>query len=179
MCMQQVAERQRPCSRSRDQWSIRPRKGGQRVKARGFGVWMRAGHTHIQHQPQVPLVSGTGLFCPRHTPVHIEGRSFFCTNFLSPRGPGHPVKIPGTSQVSTQGKQTLREQTFRPPPLQVEDPHATQSLRTQKVNLCALSCFLNNLQVCRFASPDFNVTSFYSLQLLLHVPEASHPSSSP
>ena len=24
---------------------------GQEVKARGFGVWMRAGHTHIQHSP--------------------------------------------------------------------------------------------------------------------------------
>ena len=38
--------------------------------------------------------------------------NFFCTNFFnSPRGPGHPGKIPGTSQVppfQTQGRQTFK-----------------------------------------------------------------------
>ena len=42
--------------------------------------------------------------------------NFFCTNFLNtPRGPGHPDKIPGTSQIplfETQGLQTCLGEGF-------------------------------------------------------------------
>ena len=57
---------------------------------------------------------------------------FFCTKFLNtPRGPGHPGKIPGTSQIplfETQDK----------PPLRVEDPHPTgRSPDPKSLSLCS------------------------------------------
>ena len=72
----------------------------------------------------------------------------FCTNFLNtPTVPGYPGKMSGTSQVpsfETQGKQTFEggRELFDHPLLRVEKiPTPPGSLRTQKVNLCALfSC---------------------------------------
>ena len=68
----------------------------------------------------------------------------FCTDFLNtPRGPGHPGKIPGISQVpslETQGKQTFEggRELFGPHPFAWKTPIPPSSLRAQKVNLCAL-----------------------------------------
>ena len=66
--------------------------------------------------------------------------NFFGTNFLStPRGPGHPGTIPGTSQipsVETQGKQTFEggHGLFDPHPLsRGRPPPPPGSLRTQKL----------------------------------------------
>ena len=66
--------------------------------------------------------------------------NFFCTNFLNtPRGPGHPGKISGTSQIplfETQGRQSFEggHEVFDHHPFEWKTP----SLRTQKVYLCAL-----------------------------------------
>ena len=79
--------------------------------------------------------------------------NFFCTNFLNTlRGPGHPGKIPGTSQIplfENQGKQTFEggHELFDPPLLRVEDPTPPGGLRTQKINLCALFACL--ISFCR------------------------------
>ena len=57
--------------------------------------------------------------------------NFFCTKFLNnPRDPGHPGRIPGTSQIpffETQGRQTFEggHELLGPAPLRVEDPHPT------------------------------------------------------
>ena len=70
--------------------------------------------------------------------------NFFCTNFLNtPRGPGHPSKIPGTSQVPPQGRQTFEggHELFDPHPFAWKTPTPPGGLRTPKLNLCALlSC---------------------------------------
>ena len=76
------------------------------------------------------------FFCPPASLRAVTRERKMRTNFLStnfwnaPRGPGHPGKIPGTSQIplfETQGRQTFeprgRAQGFLPPPLCVEDPH--------------------------------------------------------
>ena len=62
-----------------------------------------------------------------------NAHKLFCANFLNtPRGLGHPGKIPGTFQIplfETQGRQTFawgRAPTFWPPPLRVEDPHPNE-----------------------------------------------------
>ena len=60
-----------------------------------------------------------------------------------PRGPGHPAKIPGTSQVpslETQGRQTFEggHELFDPHPFAWKTPTPPDGLRTQKVDLCAL-----------------------------------------
>ena len=70
--------------------------------------------------------------------------NFSCTNFLNtPRGPGHPGKIPGTSQIplfETQGRQTFEgeHELFGHHPFAWKTPTPPGGLRTQKVNLCAL-----------------------------------------
>ena len=70
--------------------------------------------------------------------------NFFCTNFLNtPRGPGNPGKIPGTSQIpliETQGRQTFEggHELFGHHPFAWKTPTPPGGLRTQKVNLCAL-----------------------------------------
>ena len=75
--------------------------------------------------------------------------NFFCTNFLNTaRGPGHPGKIPGTSQIllfETQGRQTFEgeHELFGRHPFAWKTPTPLGGLRTQKVNLCALFSFLN------------------------------------
>ena len=69
---------------------------------------------------------------------------FFCTSFLNtPRGPGHPGKIPGTSQIplfETQGRQTFEggHEVFGHHSFEWKNPTPPGGLRTQKVNLCAL-----------------------------------------
>ena len=75
--------------------------------------------------------------------------NFFCTNFLNTRrGPGHPGKIPGTSQIpllETQGRQTFEgeHELFGHHPFAWKNPTPPGGLRTQKVNLCALfSCLI-------------------------------------
>ena len=75
--------------------------------------------------------------------------NFFCTNFLNtPRGPGHPCKSPGTSQIplfEAQGRQTFEgeQQVFGHHPFAWKTPTPLGGLRTQKVNLCALfSCLI-------------------------------------
>ena len=78
-------------------------------------------------------------------------RTFFCTNFLNAaRGPGHPSKILGTSQIppfETQGRQTFEggHEVFGHHPFQWKTPTPPGGLRTQKVNLRALfSCLKEN-----------------------------------
>ena len=73
--------------------------------------------------------------------------NFFCTNFLNtPRGPGHPGKIPRTSQIppsETQGRHTFEgeHELFGHHPFAWKTPPPPGGLRTQKLNLCALfSC---------------------------------------
>ena len=73
--------------------------------------------------------------------------NFFCTNFSNTaRGPGHPGKNPGTSQIpffETQGRQSFEggHEVFDPHPFAWKTPTPPGGLRTQKVNLCALfSC---------------------------------------
>ena len=69
---------------------------------------------------------------------------FFCTNFLNtPKGPGHPGKIPGTSQIplfKTQGRQTFEggHEVFGHHPFEGKTRTPPGGLRTQKVYLCAL-----------------------------------------
>ena len=73
----------------------------------------------------------------------------FCTNFLNTaRGPGHPGKNPGTSQIppfETQGRQTFEggHEVFGYHPFAQKIPTPPGGLRTQKVNLCALFSCLN------------------------------------
>ena len=74
---------------------------------------------------------------------------FFGTNFLNtPRGPGHPGKSPGTSQIpllETQGRQTFEggHEVFGHHPFEWKTPTPPGGLRTQKVYLCALfSCLI-------------------------------------
>ena len=70
--------------------------------------------------------------------------NFFCTNFLNtPRGPGHPGKIPGTSQIplfETPGRQTFEggHEVFGRRPFEWKTPTPPGGLRTQKVYLRAL-----------------------------------------
>ena len=77
--------------------------------------------------------------------------NFCCTNFLNtPRGPGHPGKNPGTSQIplfETQGRQTFEggHELFDPHPFGWKTPSPPGALRTKKVNLCALF-FLPEIQ---------------------------------
>ena len=73
--------------------------------------------------------------------------NFFCTSFLNTfRGPGHPGKIPRTSQIppfETQGRQTFEggHELFGHHPFARKTPTPPGGLRTQKVNLCDLfSC---------------------------------------
>ena len=79
--------------------------------------------------------------------------NFFCTNFLNtPRGPGHPGKIPGTSQIplfETQGRQTFEggHELFDP---HGRPPTPPGGLRTQKVNLCALLSCLKSMGLHKF-----------------------------
>ena len=75
--------------------------------------------------------------------------NFFCTNFLNtPRGQGHPGKIPGTSQIplfETQGRQTFEggHEVFGHHPFVWKTPTPPSGLRTQKVYLCAPFSCLN------------------------------------
>ena len=70
--------------------------------------------------------------------------NFCCTNFLNtPKGLGHPGKIPGTSQIplfETQGRQTFEggHKLFGHHPFAWKTPTPPGGLRTQKVNLRAL-----------------------------------------
>ena len=79
-------------------------------------------------------------------------RKLFWHNSLNtPRGPGRPGKIPGTSQIplfEIQGRQTFEggHKLFGHRPLRVEDPHPTWQSPDPKVNLCALfSCLIQAL----------------------------------
>ena len=71
-----------------------------------------------------------------------RARTFFCTNFLNtPRGPGHPCEISGTSQVppfETREKQTFEggNEFFDHHPFSWKTPAWPGSLRTQKINTC-------------------------------------------
>ena len=83
------------------------------------------------------------------TPLQIYSNRFFCINFLNtPRGPGHPGKIPGTSQIplfETQGRQTFEggHEVFGHHPFELKTPTPPGGLRTHKVYLCALfSCLI-------------------------------------
>ena len=80
--------------------------------------------------------------------------NFFCTNFLNtPKGPGHPGKISGTSQIplfETQGRQTFEggHELFGHRPFAWKTPTPPGGLRTQKVNLCVLfPCLMINGQI--------------------------------
>ena len=90
-------------------------------------------------RPEVPKTRGRKM-----------NTNFFGTNFLStPRGPGHPGKNPGTSQVppfETQVRQTFEggHEVFDPYPFAWKTPTPPGSLRTQTVNLCALFSCLKN-----------------------------------
>ena len=70
--------------------------------------------------------------------------NLFCTNFLNIlKGPGHPSKIPGTSQVppfQTQGRQTFEggRELFDHHPSHGRPPTPPGGLQTQGVNLCGL-----------------------------------------
>ena len=93
--------------------------------------------------------------------------NFFCTDFLNtPRGPGHPGKIPGTSQIplfESQGAQTFEgwHKLFGHHPFAWKTPTPPGGLGTQMVNLCALfSCLKlpkKNLnwdpEVCLYSQP--------------------------
>ena len=75
--------------------------------------------------------------------------NFCCTNFLhTPRGPGHPGKIPGTSQIpffETPGRQTFKggHELFGHHSFAWKTTTPPAGLRTQKVDLCALfSCLI-------------------------------------
>ena len=77
--------------------------------------------------------------------------NFLCTNFWNtPRGPGpgHPGKIPGTSQIpllEAQGRQTFEggHELFDPHAFGWKTPAPPSSLRTKEVNLGALlSCLI-------------------------------------
>ena len=102
---------------------------------------------------------------------------FFCTNFLNtPRGPGHPARIPGTSQIplsETQGRQTFEggHEVFGHHPFEWKTPTPPGGLRTQKVNLCALFS-------CRKSRAPGNIRSAKQgpniATLLWGSPKASH-----
>ena len=90
--------------------------------------------------------------------------SFFGTNFLNtPRGPGHPGKIPGTSQIpllETQGRRTFEggRELFGHHPFAWKTPTPPGGLRNQKVNLCALfSCLILSRALRRGLAVDFAV----------------------
>ena len=90
--------------------------------------------------------------------------NFFCAKFLNtPRGPGHPGKIPGTSRIplfETQGRQTFEggHELFGHHPFAWKTPAPPGGLQTQKVNLYAL--FRNRKGTPRnFCNKDFAVLS--------------------
>ena len=94
--------------------------------------------------PILPKTSPASLCKSRERKMRTK---FFCTNFLNtPRGPGHPGKIPGTSQIplfETQGRQTFEggHEVFGHHPFEWKTPTPLGGLRTQKVYLRALfSC---------------------------------------
>ena len=75
--------------------------------------------------------------------------NFFCTNFLNTlKGPGHPGKLPGTSQIplfEIQGRQTFEggRELFGHHAFAWKIPTPPGGLQTRKVNLCALfSCLI-------------------------------------
>ena len=80
--------------------------------------------------------------------------NFFCTNFLNtPRAPGHPGKIPGTSQIplfETQGRQTFQgeHELFSHHPFAWKTPTPPGGLQTQKVNLCDFFKAWNQMGRC-------------------------------
>ena len=96
---------------------------------------------------------------------------FFWTKFSNtPKGPGHPGKIPGTSQVppyETQGRRTFAggHELFDPHPFAWKTP---TRLRTQEVNLCALFSGLNVTELPRTRKPP-NI-QFLLLHLLAWPP---------
>ena len=73
---------------------------------------------------------------------------FVCASFLNtPRDPGHPGRIPGTSQIplfETQGRQSFEggHELFGHHPFAWKTPTPSGGLRTQKVNPCAFLSFL-------------------------------------
>ena len=90
---------------------------------------------------------------------------FFETKFWNtPRGPGHPGKILGTSQAppfETQGRQTFQggHELFDHHPIPWKKPHPTRRSPDPKVNLCALSCLIKghfrDMSVWRWLEPCF------------------------
>ena len=107
---------------------------------------------HVSQQMSSQALSFLGVAAvSRYTPPKSRERkmrtNFFCTKFLNtPRGPGHPGKIPGTSRIplfETQGRQTFEggHEVFGHHPFAWKTPTPPGGLRTQTVNLCALfSC---------------------------------------
>ena len=78
--------------------------------------------------------------------------NFLSTNFWNThRGPGHPGKIPGTSEIplfETQGRQTFEgeHEVFGHHPFARKTPTPPGGLRAQKVSLCALfACLIEFL----------------------------------
>ena len=76
-------------------------------------------------------------------------QTFSALTFLNtPQGSGTSGKIPGTSQIplfETQGRRTFEggHELFGHHPFRWRTPTPPGGLRTQKVNLCALSSFLS------------------------------------
>ena len=105
-------------------------------------------------------------FKMRSTGFILNEAQIFCANFFllaglklhklfeHPLGPGHPGKIPGTSQalsLEALGKQTFEggNERFDPHPFACKTPTPLGNLRAQKVHLCALfSC-----RICESAAP--------------------------
>ena len=101
----------------------------------------------VDHHPLYFGNSGIGAGQGTDVRERKMRTNFFCTNFLNtPRGPGHPGKIPGTSQsplFETQGRQTFEgvHEVFGHHPFEWKTPTPPGGLQTQKVYLCALfSC---------------------------------------
>ena len=73
--------------------------------------------------------------------------NFFCTHYLNtPKGPGHPGIIPGTSQIplfETQGRQTFGggQELFGHRSFAWKTPTPPSSLRNPNVNLCVRADF--------------------------------------
>ena len=116
----------------------------------------------IQPFVTVPLISRWSLkgFLARGRKMSTN---FLCTNFSNiPRGPGHPGKNPGTSQVppfETEGRQTFEggHELFGHHPFAWKTPTPANGLRTQKVNLCALFLLHDSRKVifwCKVSRSD-------------------------
>ena len=106
-----------------------------------------------------PLLQSADLTFAAEPPRHDSGRerkmrtNFLSTNCLNtPKGPGHPGEIPGTSQVppyESQRRQTFEgeHEVFDPHPFAWKTPTPPGGLRTQKVIISVLFFLAFNLRV--------------------------------